>query len=297
MFRPLRTLRLSSGLPLAATLALASSGLSGCFLWTSADDGATLRTRADTLEARVAELEATEASFRSDVETAHSKMAELEDVLARATELLTRNSADTGAQVEALAARIAAQDGLIDELRHELERLHTEYSEMEHDYEDRMNKLARRAGLDVELDESEIPASADDHFHAGEVAYEAREFSTARALFRAFVTRHGEDARADDAQYFVGQSYLLEDRPATALGELRRVLTSYEDSDRVPYALFAMSEAFWRLHACDEARTSLEAISRAHSRSGVASDARTRLREYRSPPRGYCTEAAAAASD
>lgn len=279
--------RLSSSLRAAAFLALVSTGLSGCFLWTSADDGATLRTRADTLEARVAELEATEASFRGDVETAHTKMAELEDVLARATDLLTRNSADTGAQVEALAARIAAQDGLIDELRHELERLTTEYAEMEHDYSERMEKLARRAGVDTELDESEIPATADDHFHAGEIAYEAREFSTARALFRAFVSRHADDARADDAQYFIGQSYLLEDRPAAALGELRRVLTTYTSGDALPRTLYAMGEAFWRLHQCGDARASLEAIARSAS---VYSDARTRLREYRSPPRGYCTD-------
>jgi TolA-binding protein len=275
----------------ALFLTLFASGLSGCFLWTSADDGATLRTRADALDARVTALETTGETFASDVETAHTKMAELEDVLARATELLTRNSADTGALVEVLQARINAQDGLIDELRHEIETLSTEHAEMERDYADRMEKLARRAGVDAELDESEIPAGMDEHYHAAEVAYEAREFSTARALFRAFITRYGTDGRADDAQYFIGQSYLLEDRPATALGELRRVLTAYEDGDRVPYALYAMSEAFWHLHACDEARDSLEAITRAHARSGVAADARTRLRDYRSPPRGYCTEA------
>lgn len=278
----------------AAQLALLGAGLSGCFLWTSADEGATLRTRADALEARVTELESTEETFRADVENAHSKVAEIEDVLTRATELLTRNSADTGAQVEALAARIAAQDGLIDELRHELERLTTEYAEMERDYGERMEKLARRAGIDTELAESEIPTDRDALFHAGEVAYEAREFSTARALFRAFVSRHGEDTRADDAQYFVGQSYLLEDRPATALGELRRVLSGYADGDHVPHTLYAMSEAFWRLHACDEAQTSLEVITRSHRDSPVAADARIRLREYRSPPRGYCAETSAA---
>ncbi len=283
-------MRFSVSMPRTVVLALMSGGLSGCFLWTSADEGATLRTRADAVEARVTELEATEESFRGDVETAHSKVLEIEDVLARATELLTRNSADTGAQVEALAARIATQDGLIDELRHELERLSTEYAEMERDYGERMEKLARRAGIDTELTESEIPADRDALFHAGEVAYEAREFSTARALFRAFVSRHGDDARADDAQYFVGQSYLLEDRPATALGELRRVLATYEEGDHVPHALYAMSEAFWRLHACEEARTSLEAIARAHRDSPVAADARIRAREYRSPPRGYCAE-------
>lgn len=277
-------------------VASASSLLGACGLWTSGPDGDALRGHVTDHETRIASLEgsveADRAALNTDLETARTKLAELESVLTRATEIVTRNSADTGAQVETLAAQLAAQEGTIAELRHELERLQTEFGEMERDYSDRMKKLARRAGLDVEMDESEIPASADDHYRAATEAYEARDFATARGLFRAFVTRHATDSRAAAAQYFVGQSYLLEDRPATALGELRRVVAEFASSDRVPYALLSMGEAFWRLHACDEARTALETVTGSFGRSPVAGDARARLREYRSPPRGYCTEAA-----
>jgi TolA-binding protein len=282
-------------LRLGARLALASAVLSACGLWTSGPDGDALRSRTSDHETRLVALEgsieADRAALNADLEAARTGLAELESVLTRATELVTRNSADTGAQVEALAAQIAAQEGSIAELHHELERLQAEFGEMERDYSDRMKKLARRAGLDVEMEDSEIPAGADDHYRAATEAYEAREFATARGLFRAFVTRHGTDTRAAAAQYYVGQSYLLEDRPATALGELRRVVSDFSSSDRVPYALLSMGEAFWRLHACDEARTALETITTSFSRSAVVGDARARLREYRSPPRGYCTAA------
>ena len=192
-----------------------------------------------------------------------------------------------------LSAQLAAQEGTIAELRSELERLQAEFGEMERDYSERMKKLARRAGLDVEIDESEIPASPDDLYRAATAAYEGREFASARALFRAFVTRHGAEPRAADAQYFVGQSYLLEDRPATALGELRRVVADFAASDRVPFALLSMGEAFWRLHACDEARSALETLTTGFPRAPNVGEARTRLREFRSPPRGYCAETAA----
>ena len=105
------------------------------------------------------------------------------------------------------------------------------------------------------------------------------------------MTRHGTDARADDALYFCGMSYLQEDRPATALGDFRRVLTTYPDGDHLPHTLYAMSEAFWRLHQCEQARDALETIRSGYASSPIAGEARTRLREYRSPPRGYCTEA------
>lgn len=279
-------------------LTLASSTLAACGMWVTGGEGEALRTRTEDHESRLTAVEgsyeASRTALESELETARTRLAELETVLTRATELVTRNSADTGAQVETLAAQLATQEGTIAELRNEIERLHTEFSEMEHDYEDRMKKLARRAGLDVALEESEIPGTADEIYRQATAAYEAREFSHARALYRAFVTRHATDARADDAQYFVGQSYLLEDRPATALGELRRVVSDFASGDRVPHALLAMGDAFWRLHACDEARTAVETVTTGFARSPVASDARTRLREYRSPPRGYCTATPAA---
>jgi TolA-binding protein len=96
------------------------------------------------------------------------------------------------------------------------------------------------------------------------------------------------DARADEAQFRVAQSYLQEDRPATALGELRRILADFGTGDQVPAALLAMGEAFYRLHECDSARTALETLQRAHPRSPQATEARTRLRDLQRAPAGYC---------
>lgn len=268
--------------------AAASALVSGCFLWTSAEQGSALERRSTELEQRLATLEGTAAGYTTQMETAHSKVAELESVLERATELVTRNSADTGARVDELTQQLMVQTGQIDEIRHELSRLQEEFNEQQRDYEDRMKRLARRAGVDMPVDETQIPAGADEHYQAAHVAYEARDFSTARALYRAFVTRYASDARADDAQLRVGQSYLLEDRPATALGELRRIISDFASGDQVPAALLGMGDAFYRLHECDSARTALETLQRAHPRSPQAADARTRLRDIQRAPAGYC---------
>jgi len=268
--------------------ATASALLGGCFLWTSTDQGAALERRATEMEQRLATLEGTAAGYTTQMENAHSKVAELESVLERATELVTRNSADTGARVDEFQQQLMVQTGQIDEIRHELSRLQEEFNEQQRDYEDRMKRLARRAGVDMPVDETQIPAGTDDHYQAAHVAYEARDFSTARALYRAFVTRYPSDARADDAQLRVGQSYLLEDRPATALGELRRIISDFASGDQVPAALLGMGDAFYRLHECDSARTALETLQRAHPRSPQAADARTRLRDIQRAPAGYC---------
>lgn len=272
-------------------VALLGSALSGCFLWTSADQGAEIVRRLDAVEGRVTAVE----PMRGELDAVKTQVATLDEVR-HASEVTVQTSADTGAQVETLAQQIAMQEGTIAELQHELQRMQEELTEQQTDYEARMKKLARRAGVDMPLDEAEVPAGADDNFHAAQTAYEAREYSTARALFRAFIQRHHDDARADDAQYFVGQSYLMEDRPATALGELRHVVADYAQGDRVPYALLAMSDAFYRLHACTDATTSLQTLIRAFPHSPVIADARTRLRDVQHAPAGYCQDPATAAS-
>ncbi len=272
-----------------ATLACAASAaLSGCFLWTSADQGTALERRAATCEERLTTLEGTAQGYTTQMENAHAKVAELESVLERATKLVTQNSADTGARVDEFETRLMSQTGQIDEIRHELTRLQEEFGEQQRDYEGRMKQLARRAGVDMPVDDAQIPAAVDDHFRAAGVAFEARDFSTARALYRAFVTRHATDPRADDAQFRVGQSYLQEDRPATALGELRRIIADFSTGDQVPAALLAMGEAFYRLHECDSARTALETLQRAHPRSPQVAEARIRLRDIQRAPAGYC---------
>jgi TolA-binding protein len=278
--------------PLVRSLLLAAGSgvLSGCFLWTSADQGAELQRRATALEERTTQLETgLGTELRTEVEHAKTKVAELESVLARATELVTHTSADTGAQVEVLQQQIATQEGAIAELRHELERIQEEFREQQADYESRMKKLARRAGVDMPLEEAEIPADRAAHWQAAQQAFEAREHSTARALLRAYVSRHRDDEHADDAQLMLGRSYLSEDRPATALGELRHVITDFARGDAVPAALLAMADAFYRLHACDDARTALETIQRSHPRSPQAAEARTRLRDIQRAPAGYCS--------
>lgn len=266
--------------------ALLSATISGCFLWTTADQGATLERRANEFETRVSTME---TGYTAQMEGAHAKVAELESVLQQATQVVTRNSADTGARVDELQQQLAVQSGQIDELRHELSRVQEQFREQQGDYENRMKRLARRAGVDMPVDETEIPAGADNHYRAAQVADEARDFSTARALYRAFVTRYATDPRADDAQVRIGQSYLVEDRPATALGELRRVITDFASGDQIPAALLGMGDSFYRLHDCGNARVSYDTLVRAHPRSPQATDARTRLRDVQRAPAGYCT--------
>ncbi|MEM9067313.1 MAG: tetratricopeptide repeat protein [Myxococcota bacterium] len=265
--------------------------LAGCY---SKSAGEKLAREAQDREARLQQLESgmegQRTQMRAALESAEAKVRELEQVLERATEVVTRNSADLGTEVGQLRQQLQAMEGTVAELRNELQGTQQALAQQQTTLDQRINQMARRAGVDLSLDESQIPSERNEHFTAAQTALRQGEHSKARALFRAYVQRYSDDDRADDAQHAIGKSYLEQRQPARALSEFRRVVSNYRSGDIFDQTLFDMAEAFYQLHACTDARSALEAlIQRASRRSALGRQARTKLRQVRSAPRGYCT--------
>src|SRR5262249_53383696 len=150
-----------------ALIAACASCASLAACWTSAQTG-------DDLMRRVTALETGQASQRAElqqeVQNAHTKVAELEKVLDQATKVVTRASADTGAQVETLQEQVQALDGQLAELRNEISRQQMQLSEQQTDMERQLKKIAARVGLEPALDDSQIPADAAAHWAAAQQA-------------------------------------------------------------------------------------------------------------------------------
>jgi len=275
-----------------ASAAISTTLVAGCF-WTSKGEGARLGTASSDHARRLTKLETSTQTERETLHAAISnaqlKVHELEEVLQRATAVVTRNSADTGALVQQLQTQLATLEGQIAELRNSNEQLTRQLSTQRAEMDERITQVARKAGIDMPLPANEIPADKTEHFAAAYRAYQGNDYSRSRALFRDYLTRYATDDQADNAQYWIGASYLQEGKPATALGELRKVIAEHASGDAVDEALFDMGDAFYRLHACTDARTTLDALVRTQPRSPLLTRARDKLREIQRAPRGYCT--------
>ncbi len=261
-----------------------------CF---SSSSGKALEEAGRDRERRLASLESgMEAERRQMTEAlgnAQTKVRELEAVLEQATQVVTRNSADLGTEVTSLREQLQVLEGQIAEVQNELQSTQRALAEQQASFDSKIKQFARKAGVDMQLEESEIPSERPQHYAAAERAFADGQHSRARALFREYVTRYGTDDRADDALYFIGKSYLEEGRPASAVGEFRRVIRDHRQGDVVDRTLFDMGDAFYRLHACTDARGAWEALIAGFPRSSHVREARTKLREIRRAPRGYCT--------
>jgi TolA-binding protein len=270
-------------------LAVSSSLLGGCFLWTTRGEGDELTERTESQEQRLQTLEtgidAERRELTKSVGQAKARMAELEALIEQATAVVTRNSADIGLEVQQLREQISRLEGQIAELRNEVQQTQRQMEEQRTQYE----KVLKQAVTgEIELDPNDIPSSETDHYATAYRAFQASEWAKARALFRVYVERYAQNDQADNAQYWLGATYLRQSRPANALGAFRKVLSDWPRGDAVDETLLDMADAFYQLQACTDARSALEALIRSHPRSPLISRARAKLREVQNAPRGHC---------
>ena len=238
------------------------------------------------LERRISDV-AAEGKARDD--ELGAKLDELAEGLERARALLTRDSADVGAQVQAQQQKMAELEGKLDELTHNLTDLIEQTAKARSEIDERLGKIGTSKPGEVSLDPGQIPADRAAHFSAAYEAYKAADQDKARALFKEYVTRYPTDAKAGDAQYWIGATYLVQNKPATALGEYRKVIALYPKSAAVDTALYGMADAFFRLHACTDAKGALDAL--AKRKPGKALDDRVKQlgKAIKEAPKGYCT--------
>lgn len=217
-------------------------------------------------------------SLEEDLE---AKRKELQEALAEASRVLRRNSADQGLLIEQIQQRLAVIDGQIAELRMESLGATQAQAQRSLELQQRLSEVARAAGMDIPLDEGEIPKSKSAHWEALSKAYRINKHSYARALARAYVERYPKDERADNAQYMIGSSYLKQGQAAAALGEFRKVLSVYRKGDAIDETLFDMSQAFLEVRSCNDAGTALRALLKNHKKSPLYKQAQKEFRRVK----------------
>lgn len=260
--------------PLLACLLVAP----GC--WVAASEGERMNAAAAARDARLDGLERQTKQRRDELDI---KVAELETLIEQATRIVQRSSADVGAQVDTMRGQIAALEGQLAELRHELETYQRDEAEKRAELEQRL------AGGGASVAPASIPADKVEHFKLAYDRFAAGAYAEARGLFKAYLERYATDAKAGSAQYWVAATYLQESKPATALGEYQKVISQHAKSSAVNVSLYGMADAFYRLHACTDAKAAITALLKRRPKSDLSSRAKALLSTIRKAGRTYCT--------
>ena len=131
-------------------------------------------------------------------------------------------------------------------------------------------------GSKEELALAKEPPEAQDEYKLALRALREQQYDKAIQQFRAFQRKYPNSEMADDAQYWIGESYFTQKDYNRAILELNDVL-KYRRGDRVPAALSRQAQAFLEIGDKTDARLILQKLISDYPNSEQAREARDRL--------------------
>jgi len=106
----------------------------------------------------------------------------------------------------------------------------------------------------------------DDLWKLGSTAFEAARYNEAIDIFKRLVSSFPTHTRADDAQYFRGQSYTNLKDWDKAIASYQSLVEKYPDSELADDGLYFAAVAAQNLKNCTEARAYLGVIKQKYSK-------------------------------
>lgn len=92
-----------------------------------------------------------------------------------------------------------------------------------------------------------VGLSAADHYNKAYAYLTATDYKNAQLWFEEFLKRHPTDALADNAYYWLGEVYLVQNNPAAAVGKFRDGIKAFPKGSKVTANLFKMGVALEQL--------------------------------------------------
>lgn len=260
-----------------AVLALLGGVLLGCVTTGQGEkmtaDIAQLRGRLDAMEVRDRDI--------------NEKVVQLRQVLDEATALLGRNSADLGARVAKNETDIAVVTGKIEEANHlvgELQQQVALATTKATAIEQTQQRIVDRVAPTMPEDKEALWKEAQRRLSEG-------QRDEARRFLRAFIQRFPEDARAAQAQLYIGVSFVQELKHSNAVAEFSNLIQRFPKSAEVPEAMWQLAESFVVLKFCGDAKAMYQDLAKRYPKSQRAAQVKERLREVQklSRDKNLCT--------
>jgi tol-pal system protein YbgF len=107
-------------------------------------------------------------------------------------------------------------------------------------------------------------------FDTAQADYAAGQWPLAISGFEQFIRSFPTSDKADDAQFYIGESFQLDGKFKEAVGAYEKVIADYPSGDRVPQALYKRGVALSLLGENDRARESFQQVIRNYPQSEVA---------------------------
>lgn len=243
-------------------LALVLPLLAGCFWATTKSEGESLRKDVTKLQEQM-------ASKQKELD---DQVAQLQKVLEESSKLLKRNSADLGADVEALRNEVRTANGLVSSMSNTTNELKVAFEAYRKANDARLDQIEQRLAQ-IESGKPTASSSPEDLWRLGSQAFEAHRYNDAAEIFKRLASSFPAHERADDALYFRGQSHSNLKEWERAIGVYQILLDKHPQGPLTDDGLYFAALAAQALKQCTEARTYLNILKTKYARSNVSKQA------------------------
>lgn len=237
------------------------------------------------LDERVSRLDNASRDDRAQLDETRRELGARVDKLDETLEGLTRSATRTTAEV---AASVDDLVKTVRELRGQLEEMNFRFDEVSARFEALEKRVAALGGEDAlrkyeakqSLSSVERPADKQKFFDLAKRYYDKGDYVSARTLFQEFIAngRWKFDELAPRAQLHIGDSYLAEKQPRTAVLEYQKIRETWPSSKELPDALYKLGLSFLELGLEPEAISFLEEAAKFTGQQ-AGKDARAKLNE------------------
>ena len=192
-------------------------------------------------------------------------------------------------QVDDLQRQNATLQGRTETLEHGAESTASRQRDLYVDVDDRLQGLERglqsSAAVNV-LDggallpgQLPVPGGSDrDNYQAAFELLKEQRYEPAALAFQQFLVSYPESQLADNAQYWLAESYYVTDQFENALKEFEVVISKHPRSRKVPDALLKIGYSNYELERLDAARSSLARVQSEYPDTTAARLAEQRLK-------------------
>ena len=219
------------------------------------------------------------------------KLDELDRRLGAIERILANGSlVDLTIQADELQRQTRDLQGRAESLEHDAEGSAEQQRELYADLDMRIQNLERRtrgsAGPVSVLDggslapgQLPVPGGSDrDNYQAAFELLKEQRYEPAAMAFQQFLVSYPDSQLADNAQYWLAESYYVTQKYDDALGEFEIVINNYPTSRKVPDALLKVGYCNYELERWNDARGALGRVQAEYPDTTAARLAEQRLK-------------------
>jgi tol-pal system protein YbgF len=268
--------------------------------------GCALQRDVVTLDDRLAQAEKRYSDAELKNKKLESKLDEYRNASEQYDKEIRTRTAGQNADIDQLQEEIRTLRGKLEETDHLLKQKINAFEELTEQREKKLETIDKTASLNKDRiarieqylsfdstgsDQTKKPVSGttpgkqvkhtlseDDKYRFAKQAYDKGDFNAAREGFQKFIKEYPKSINADNAQFWIGETYYREKWYEKAILEYQKVIEKYPKGNKVTASLLKQGFAFLNLGDKVNARLILSELIKKYPKSNEAKIAERKLK-------------------